>query len=211
LIRARTLPVASRGLVRALGDFWFRALSFTRIYRRLVLLERPLSRPVPEISVRASVRIAVLADDELGAYLAFRPDQAAAEIRRRLAQGHQCFVGWHDAQIIHVAWAATSRARIEYLSWDLALAPDEVYVYDAFTAPAFRGCGVSPLRARALGLHFHAHGFRGVVTAVRPENRAGFRPLQKVGTRPVGVIGYVGIGPWRWPFYRRVPSADSSP
>jgi len=48
-----------------------------------------------------------------------------------------------------------------------------------------------------------AHLSAAVLTAVHPENRVGFRPLEKVGTRPVGFIGYVGIGSLRWHFCRR--------
>ena len=186
-----------------LRRLWFAGLSFTRIYRRLVLLERPLTQSFSDVSAHASMRVSVLAETEVAAYMAFRPDQDAANIRLRLEHAHRCFAVWHEQQIIHAAWAATARARIEYLSRELPLAPDEVYVYDAFTAPAFRGRGASPLRALTLGEHFRAQGYRRLLTAVHPENRVGFRPLEKVGTRPVGVIGYVGLGRWRWQFCRR--------
>ncbi len=186
----------------ALRVLWFKALSFGRIYRRLTLLERPLSA-IPEASSPPSIRVTELSDSEIGAYLTFRPDQDAETIHRRLAQGHRCFAVWHEDRIVHAAWAATGRAPVEYLSHDLALDPGEVFVFDSYTALAFRGRGASPLRALVLGRHFRAHGYQSVLTAVHPENTAGFRPLEKVGARRVGVIGYIGIGPWRWHFCRR--------
>lgn len=192
--------VASLSPLRTL---WFAGLSFTGVYRRLVLLERSLEQPLPEIPVPGSMRVTMLAASEIEAYMAFRPDQDASEIRRRLDQDHRCFAVWHEQRIIHAAWAATGRARIEYLSRDLALAPDEVYVYEAFTAPGFRGRNASPIRALALGEHFRSRGYRRIVTAVRPENTVGFRPLEKVGTLRVGVVGYVGVGRLRWHFCRR--------
>jgi GNAT superfamily N-acetyltransferase len=125
---------------------WFRGLSRARIYRRLILLERPLTQPFPDVSARVPVCVRLLAAGEIDACMAFRPDQSIAEVRRRLDEGQQCFAVWHDRRIIHAGWAVTGRARIEYLSTEIALAPDEVYSYDVFTSPAFRGLGVSPAR-----------------------------------------------------------------
>ena len=188
--------------IRPLADLWFAALGAARIYRRLVLLARPLGHFAPELAAPAGIRIAVLAPDEIDAYLAFRPEQTGPEIRTRLSCGHLCFAAWHDGQIVHAAWGATRRAPIDYLSHEIELSPDEVFVFDSFTAPASRGRNLSPLRAVVMGRHYHERGYRRVLTAVHPENRVGFRPLEKVGTRPVGLIGYVGVGPLRWHFYR---------
>ena len=91
---------------------------------------------------------------------------------------------------------------IDYLSRDLALQPNEVFVFDAYTLPTFRGRGLSPARALVLGQHFRSRGYHRLLTAVHPENAVGFRPLGKLGTKPVGMIGYVGIGGWRWHFRR---------
>jgi RimJ/RimL family protein N-acetyltransferase len=194
--------VARRLRDRDLRSLWFTALSFARIYRRLILLERSLGT-VPPVSFAASFRVAALEDNEVGAYLAFRRDQDAATIRSRLSQGHRCFAVWHQEQIVHAAWAATGRAPIEYLTRDLTLDSGEVFVFDAYTEPAFRGQGASPVRALVLGHHFRTHGYQRVLTAVHPENTVGFRPLEKLATRRVGVIGYLGIGPWRWHFCHR--------
>jgi hypothetical protein len=187
---------------RPLGDLWFAALGSARIYRRLVLLARPLSASVPEIAVPSPIRIAVLAHEEIDAYLALRPDQSGAEIRSRFSRGHLCFAAWHHRQIVHAAWGATQRAPIDYLSREIELSPDEVFIFDAFTAPASRGHNLSALRALAMGRHYRDRGYRRVLTAVHPENRAGFRPLEKVGTHPMGLIGYIGIGSLRWHFCR---------
>jgi hypothetical protein len=35
-----------------------------------------------------------------------------------------------------------------------------------------------------------------------PENTSAFRPLEKTGYRPFGLMGYVQIGRWRWNFCR---------
>ena len=189
-------------MIRPIADLWFAALAAARIYRRLVLLARPVGLSEPELAAPTDVRIGVLTPEQIGAYQAFRPEQRGAEIRARLSRGYRCFAAWYEEQIVHAAWAATQRAPSDYLSYEMALFPDEIFVFDAFAAPAARGRSLSPLRAVVMGLHYHEQGYRRVLTAVHPENRVGFRPLEKVGTRPVGLIGYVGMGPLRWHFCR---------
>ena len=182
---------------------WFRGLSRARIYRRLILRERPLSQPFPDVSARVSVCVRLLASGEIDAYMAFRPDQSIAEIRRRLDERQQCFAVWHDGRIVHAAWAVIGRARIEYLSTEITLAPGEVWSYDVFTSPAFRGLGASPARMLEMMQYFRGHGYRRLFATILPENRASFRPGEKVGwDRLIGVIGYVGLGPWRHVFWR---------
>ena len=182
---------------------WFGGLSRAGIYRRLILRERPLSQPFPDVSARVPVCVRVLAAGEIDAYMAFRPEQRIAEVRRRLDEGQQCFAVWHDRGIIHAAWAVTGRARIEYLSTEITLAPDEVCSYDAFTSPAFRGLGASPARMLEMIRYFRDRDYRCQLSAILPENRSGLRPGEKVGgRRRIGVIGYIGLGPWRHVFSR---------
>ena len=179
---------------------WFRSLSRARIYRRLILVERPLSEPVSNISPRVPVTVKVLAGSEIGAYMALRPQQHLAEIQRRLDEGHWCFAVWNDQRIIHVAWAAAQHAKIEYLSREMELAPDQVYVYDIFTAPAFRRSGAASIRSVEMMRYFRELGYQRLLGAVSPDDRSTFR--QTVGYRRIGVIGYVGLGPWRRAFCR---------
>jgi len=189
---------------------WFGGLARARIYRRLILREQTLNQSGTDYSARVPVCVSLLVPGEIDDYVAFRPDQSPAEIRRRLDEGQQCFAVWHDRRIIHATWGVTGRAEIAYLSTELALSPDEVYVHDAFTAPAFRGLGASPARLRKMMRYYRDHGYRCLLGAVLPENRASLRLSEGVGGyRHIGVIGYVGLGPWRHVFYRR--ERDASP
>ena len=190
---------------------WFGGLSRAGIYRRLILRERPLSQRFPDVSARVPVCVSLLAAGEIDAYMAFRPDQSIAEVRRRLDEGQQCFAVWHDRRIIHAAWAVTGRARIEYLSTEITLAPDEVCSYDVFTSPAFRGLGVSPARLLEMVRYFRDRGYRCLLGAILPENRSSLREGEKVGwDRRIGVIGYIGLGPWRHVFRRIERGASPS-
>jgi len=190
----------SGGMIERL---WFGALARARIYRRLILRERPLSQPFPDLSVHTPVSVSLLAAGEIDAYMTFRPDQSIDEVRSRLDEGQQCFAVWQDRRIVHAAWAVTGRARIEYLSTEITPAPDEAYWHDVFTAPAFRGRGVAGVRMVEMMRCFRDRGYRRMLGAILPENRSSLRLDDKAGwARPIGLIGYVGLGPWRHVFCR---------
>jgi GNAT superfamily N-acetyltransferase len=183
-------------------SFWFRGLATARVYRRLVLLERTLSDPLPDVSIGVPVRVSVLTDSGVGAYTVLRPDQDIAEVRRRLDEGQWCFAVWHEGQIIHASWAVQRRATVDYLSAEIPLAPDEVYVYGGFTALPFRGLGASAARILAMASYFRDRGYRRLLSAVLPENTSSLRAWGRVGYRRVALIGFVGLGSWRRPFRR---------
>ena len=82
--------------------------------------------------------------------------------------------------------------------------------HDAFTSPEFRGLGASPARLREMMRYYRDRGYRCLLGAVLPENKASLRLSEGVGGyRHIGVIGYVGLGPWRHVFCRM--ERDASP
>ncbi len=184
-----------------LKSLWFKALGET-VYRRVVLMERPLDEPVVAVEARLPVVISLLEETEVDEYIGFRPEAAPSEVRRRLEGGQSCFVARHEDRIVHSAWAATRRAWIEYLAREIQLAPDEVYVYESFTAPGFRGQNIAPARETQMIRIYRDAGYRRSWAAIMPENKPAYRPFEKLGYRPFGVLGYVKIGPWRRDFCR---------
>jgi hypothetical protein len=133
------------------------------------------------------------------AYRALRADDGA-ELTRRLADGDRCFGAWLDGRLVSVRWFSSGSAWIEYLDLRVPLRPDELYMYDLYTAPDLRGRSVS--RASAAGWQevLAAEGVRRLVGSVLPENRPVLRATEKAGWRVVGRIGYVRLGPWRREF-----------
>ena len=181
-------------------ELWFRGLSRARLYRRLIVVERKLSESVPDISAGVEVRVSVLAGSDLDAYMAFRPEQDAADIRRRLDEQEWCFAVWHEQQIVNVAWAVSRRVTIHYLSTRIELAPDEIYLYDGVTAPGFRRLGVASIRHVEMMRYFRDRGYRRLLAVLSPADRSAFR--ENLGYRRIGVMGYIGLGPWRHRFCR---------
>jgi SAM-dependent methyltransferase len=193
---ARAVTIARDEGLRSL---WFKILGETA-YRRLLVMERPLDKPLAEVPLRVPAIIKPLRGSDVGDYVAFRPDTDPAEVRRRLAAGHLCFVARCQGRIVHACWAATGLAWVDYLAREVRLAPDEVYHYDSFTVPELRGRNLSPARVTVAARHFRAAGYRRLVALVLPESGQARRPLEKAGYCVVGRIGYIRLGRWRWDF-----------
>lgn len=167
-----------------------------------MLLERPLDDPIPDLPLPPGVTVLPLRLADVPAYLAFRPDQAAAIIERRLGDGEWGFAAWRDGAIVMASWTSPQRARIDYLDWELALAPDEAYSYDLYTVPAFRGRGLASAARVSMLRDARERGCRRLFSALLPENTPGWRTPDTLGFRQIGWIGYVGPAPWRHRFCR---------
>jgi SAM-dependent methyltransferase len=196
---ARALEVLR---VEGLRSFWFKALGET-VYRRVIVMECRLNEALLPVTAGAAVTVGLMANGDAAAYVAFRPDTDPADIRRRFLAGHWCFVAWHEGRIVHACWAAAGRVWIDYLARELVLPPDTVYQYDSFTVPGFRGRNISAFRVSEAARYFRAAGYGRFMAVVSVENHAAFRPLEKAGYRPVGMMGYFRLGRWRRHFCRQ--------
>jgi len=166
-------------------------------YRRLALLERPLSEPLDEFGSSLSFRELSAADiDELGDH--GPPD----EFERRFAGGHLCLTGALDGRVVTFLWAARHEAPVDYLGCSLRLEEQELYLYDTRTVPDLRGRDFATACWAYAVRRFKAAGQARLLAAVLPENRAGLRPPEKVGFRRIGTIGRVGAA-GRWVCFRR--------
>jgi SAM-dependent methyltransferase/GNAT superfamily N-acetyltransferase len=181
---------------RTLRAFGFAILART-VYRRLIVLERSLDESVPKLEAQIPVTIDLLQPDEAAEYVRFHPILTLAEVQRRLAAGHWCFVVRHEGAMVHAGWAVAGRAWIDYLGCELPLGAGEAYQYGSYTTPAYRGRDLAGARVAMMARWLNARGYRRLLAAVLPENWTAFRPLEKVGYRPVGWIGVVRVGRWR--------------
>src|SRR2546423_935629 len=80
-------------------SLWFKLLGET-VYRRLLLLERPLQEPIPEVKARISVEVSLLQKIQIAEYLEFRAEAKESEVRSQLETGDWCFVARHQGQIV---------------------------------------------------------------------------------------------------------------
>lgn len=183
-----------------------RALGET-VYRRLMLVERELGDGLLG-EVPPELEVGFLDASSLDEYEELRPGRGT-EAAARLATGHRCFGTRVDGRLVAVRWLATGSPHVGYLDLRLPLSDDEIYHYDSFTHPEQRRRGLSLSTQAALFALLRDEGFRHVLRAVLPENRAAVGDAAKAGYRPLGRMGYVRLGRWRRTFVRRSAAGKS--
>lgn len=189
-----------------------KTLQELRLYRRLGLFEVPLE-PDPPRAEPASRGIAArelaATREDLDAYAALRPDVARDETLTRLRRGDRCFVALLDGRLVSSVWVATGVVPVAYLGCDLELGPDEAYAFDAFTLPGLRGLDVGTWRTELMKEQVRTAGRRRMLSLQLPENASQRRRSVRRGYRPLGVVGWYGIGPWRRLFVRLFDAAPA--
>jgi hypothetical protein len=175
---------------KGLGGVWFGGLSLVG-YRRLVLMERRLDEPVPEISPRVDVEIRPLGREDEAAFAAL--GQGDADVfRDRLARGHECWGAWCSGSLRHVSWVAFGEAWVEYLRCRLLL-DDGV---------GYRGSKFMKAMQK--------QGRTALLAAILPDNPGAFAPWLKMGLRRIGVVRAIGAGP-RPRIFVRLDRAAAAP
>jgi ribosomal protein S18 acetylase RimI-like enzyme len=195
-----------------LTSFWFK-LASTVGYRRLLLLDRPLAEAVPQIELGQGLDFGTLAISEVDAHLAFRPELSRAIVLDRLRSAQACFYARHEGRIVSACWATKQSAWIEFLGCEFTLAPGEVYVFDAYTVPLYRGQGVAPALCLHQLSHFRQEGLRRAIRATLPENIPALRAHAKSGFRTYALLRSLRIGPWQFcverPWQHRAAMANA--
>lgn len=171
-----------------------------KVYRRVLLMERSLDEPYPEVVPGVPVVFDRLKETEVDEYIRFYPEAKPAVIRARLDRGDQCFVARHAGQIVNAGWAYTSGASVYEWIREIKLAPSEVFLSEAFTLPHFRNQKIQQARHSWMLRILRDAGFRRVIGQVRLDNSAQIRALERVGYHSFAVMGYVKLGRWRRDF-----------
>lgn len=167
-------------------------------YRRIELMVRELDRaPWEALPARWPLVLGQLNADNAQDYLALRQDAGIAELQKRWSDGHLCFTARLQGRLIYSNWAALNSAWIDYLSREIHLAPDEAYLYEAFTAPDCRGGNIAPTCYAYTGEALRQRGVRRIFAVVLKENKSASRAAIKAGFRRVGTLRTVWLRGWR--------------
>jgi len=136
-----------------------------------------------------------LREDEVDAYLEFRPTTHRAEALRRIAAGHVCRTIRTRERIISAVWLREDVIWLPVVKRSIALERCEAYAYDSFTDPASRRSGVAQRRKIAVDEHLRERGITRLFTYVRSENMPSIRSVESSGYVAAGRISFVRLGP----------------
>ena len=143
--------------------------------------------PLPHVAARLGEPLTI----ESSALVGPLGDVPAEEVALRLADGHTVFTAQVGGDLAAYGWSAGERAHIGGLDLAFGIPPDERYLWDFVTMPAFRGRGIYPLLLQAI-LRRQADDADGFWIGHEPSNEASRRGIVKAGFRVAGQI-------WRLP------------
>ena len=122
-------------------------------------------------------------------------------VDKRVARGEKIFVCYHQKNPIAYLFAAVSDCWIGEIEDWLVIDPEEIYLYDAFTSPEYRGKGVYPyLICRAVS-HFKNRSYKYAMIFATANNTESIRGIEKCAFERYEVVNYRNFLGWKsWHF-----------
>ncbi|MGZ3602009.1 MAG: N-acetyltransferase family protein [Ktedonobacterales bacterium] len=124
--------------------------------------------------------------------LAMGPDELP-EVRRRFAGGRRCFVARVEGDIAAYGWVSQGVEQIGELERSLHMRPDEAYLWDCATLPAYRRKGLYTALLEHIAATLRSEGMRRLWIGTSLQNRPSLQGMAAAGFRPVITVRFVRI------------------
>jgi GNAT superfamily N-acetyltransferase len=159
----------------------------------IALYELGLDGELAPVASGLELEIRPIAEADLAAYLALRPDEDPADVRERLRRGDLGLGSWSGGEMIGGAWVRFDRVWVSELGRTLRLLPGEAYGYASFTDPRYRLRGAAAMLYEATLRRLHDLGHRRVLAYVVAGNEAGHASLRKLHFERAGQIRWLHL------------------
>ena len=164
-------------------------------------LDSPIGRAIPGLEAH----LAELTADDVEEYLQFYPNISSEQYLERFREGQTCFVVRESTgTLASGTWTAVGRVWIDFVGREVALQEDEVYLYDSYTVPEFRGKRLQPFLCDQILARFQNSGYRQAVVIIAPENRSNISSRKRSGFVRMGLLFRIRIGSLRYDFFRGI-------
>ncbi len=111
----------------------------------------------------------------------------AAEVARRVADGHQPFALWLDGAVAAYGWSSSGAVHIGEVDLTFDVPPDQRYLWDFVTLTAHRGRGLYPRLLQEI-VRRQAGAVAWFWIGHAPHNTASQRGIRKAGFRRAGDV-----------------------
>ena len=139
--------------------------------------------------VRPSVTVKVSVTD--------RPSEidmlTASTIAARSARGDRIFVAHHHGIIVAYIFATTEECTVGEIDDSLDVAQNEVYLYDAYTRPVFRGKGIYSYLITKATEYFKNESYEHAMIFSTKDNLSSNRGIERGGFKLYETVQYHNI------------------
>jgi RimJ/RimL family protein N-acetyltransferase len=161
---------------------------------RLVTLrvyERHLDAPAPPTVLPPGVEVAVADRSTAPSDLksGWHP-----EAEQRFREGHACAIARHETGVVAYCWLACTPVWVGEIGHSVVPGPDDVYLYDAFTMPGWRGRGLFAAVVAPLLAFAHTRGRKRALIFVGARNRPSRRAIERAGFEILHTVTRVNLG-----------------
>lgn len=176
-------------------------------YERGELWARTLASPAP--APLAGVAFAEITEADAPSLAAAMELADAGAARARFAAGSRCFIARVAGQIACYGWVSRGAERIGELERTLRMRPDEAYIWDCATLPAFRRRGLYTALLRQIVARLGAEGARRVWIGASTSNEPSLRTFANAGFQPAVTVTFARLLGWRRFTARALPGAPT--
>jgi GNAT superfamily N-acetyltransferase len=147
----------------------------------LNLFSFQLSRSIPEVEAGADAEYSFL-DNNSGEKTASLVSLVGKDIvKARFNQGEVCGVAWSNSKVVSYCWLAFKQAEVGEINRIIKLSDKELYLYDAFTLPDYRGRGLFPALLTAILGFARSKSYSRALIFSNSRNRPSLRGIEKAG------------------------------
>lgn len=168
------------------------------VRREYFVLVRDLRLPLLDVPRHTPMRWTTLTEGQIPALSAINPVMSGAEVRRRWAEGQECFLCWVEGSLAHYWWETTRPNYLPYLGKTLLPLEGDIIVSNVFTAPRFRGRGIYSASCIMGFRRLRDKGFTRSIGVAAWWNAPALQVhCQKGGYTLAGRVGYWNLGLWK--------------
>ena len=125
------------------------------------------------------------------------------EAEERLRGGESCAVARHGSEVVSYCWSTGGPAWVGEINRLVVPEPADVYLYDAFTLPAWRGRGLFRTLLSRLLITSRERGRRRALIFALATNRASCRAIEAAGFERFHAVWRVELAGWQRVWLRR--------
>jgi GNAT superfamily N-acetyltransferase len=150
-------------------------------------LEQAVRNIKPLIGVKASFHKGMMDTDIIG----------ASKKEERKARGDMVVAAYLKSEPVAYLFAATTDTWVDEVEDWLNIGPREVYFYDAFTLPRYRGNGIYPFLICAAADYFQERSFSFALIFSAACNASSIRGIQRSAFAYYGKVQYHNFLGWK--------------